>query len=478
MNLMSLQKYLNTSRPELYVKLLARVFKIKDALGNVYNYEPLPYEVEWHKHFYLVNPSGRNRLWHKGRGVGATATTMMDLLMMASTYKGLKIPISSITGRQVLMTPIDWGRWLCDNTQIPGVIKRNSEVDSRIELTRTDSIIFPIPGNNPNALRSYRSPVIYYDEFDWCQKQRELLNAGNRCMSEGGQATVVSTIQNVRGEFQRLIDHAEELNYWVLETPIFPHEELDVTKPLTSQDLKPIAPWIDLGKLEEERKRDLYVFLRENQCVAPDVGANFLDWALINEVCTITDFQGSHWTRWRRKQRDSDNWINLGIDYARYKDLSVFEVLELTAFGWIQVYEQILRGSDTKAQNELINLLESNFHFNNIRVDMTGAGQGLYDYAYAKHGSRVEGVHFAEKMDVGEMRARKKDVYASNLRSLMQDGEIRLFDYLELKDDLHSVPYDLSDPKRTVEGSHGDRFWALALAAWRTIVRPPKVRHG
>jgi len=477
MNLTSLQKYLTASRPELYVKLLSKVFRIKDALGTIYNYEPLPYESAWHQHFYLVNPEGQNRLWHKGRGVGATATTMMDLLMMASTYTNLKIPISSITGRQVLMTPIDWGRWLCDNTQIPGLIKRNPDVDSRIELTRTDSIIFPIPGNNPNALRSYRSPVIYYDEFDWCQKQRELLNAGNRCMSEGGQATVVSTIQNVRGEFQRLIDHADELNYWVLETPIFPRDQLDVTKPLKSQDLTPIAPWIDMGKLEEERKRDLPAFLRENQCVAPDVGANFLDWGLISAVCTITDFTGRHWTRWRKTTRDSDNWINLGIDYARYKDLSVFEVLELTAFGWIHMYEQILRGSDTKAQNALIDRLEHNFHFNNIRIDMTGAGQGLYDYAYAKHGSRVEGVHFAEKMDVGKERARKKEVYASNLRSLMQDRQIKLFDYVELKDDLHSIPYDLSDPKRTEEGSHGDRFWALALAAWRTIVRLPKVKY-
>jgi len=467
MNLMSLQKYLSSSRPELYVKLLSQVFRIKDTLGNVYDYEPTPYQVAWHKHFYLVDPEASNRLWVKGRGVGATAITMMDLLMLGATYKGLTIPVSSVTRPQASMGPIEWGIWLCDNTRIPGILRRNLELESRIELLRTDSMIFPIPGNNPNALRTYRVPVIFYDEFDWCKQPRMLLAAGEGCMSEGGQSTVISTIQNKRGMFQHIIDHADELGYWVLETPLWDPKQIDLSKPLPTQAIKPIAPWISVRTWEQLRKRDLQVFLREAQCVAPDEGANFLSWDLINDSCTISDHQGRHRKRWLKTKRNNRNWTSLGIDYARYKDLSAFEVLELTAFGWLQVYEQLLRGSDTQAQNSLIDVLERNFTLNQIRIDMTGSGQGLYDYAYAKHGSKVDGIHFGEKMVVGEAKARKKEVYASNLRRLMQDKRLKLFDYLELKDDLHSVPYDLGEPTRTVEGSHGDRFWALALAAWK-----------
>lgn len=448
------------------MKFLRELFQVKDALGNVFPYEPTPYQVEWHKHFFLVDSNAPNRLWSKGRGLGATAITMMDLLMLGTTYHDLKIPIASITGRQVEMSPIDWGRWLCDNTRIPGAIPRNLEIDSQIELLKTGSIIFTIPGGNPNALRTYRCPVVLYDEFDWCERPKELLDAGNRCMSEGGQASVISTIQNVRGEFQRLIDHAAELDYWVLKTPVF-GEGVDFTRDLVAQKAKPIAPWIDLKKLEQERRRDFPVFMRENQCTAPDVGANFLDWGLISKTCRITNFSGDSSTKWLKKRRDSDNWISVGVDYARYKDLSAFEVLEETKLGWQQIYEAVLRGSDTKAQNELLSLLERDFKFNSIRIDMTGPGQGFYDYAYSRHGSKVEGVHFAEKMEVGKEKARKKDVYATNLRTLMQDGEVSLFDYLELKDDLHSIPYDLGDPERTEEGSHGDRFWAIALAAWK-----------
>jgi hypothetical protein len=458
---------LNDSKPENYVKLLSQIFRIKDALGTVYDYKPEPYQVEWHKRFYLVDREAPNRLWIKGRGVGATAITIMDLLMLAATYRGLTIPVSSVTRPQASMGPIEWGLWLCDNTRIPGVLRRNEDLESRVELIQTDSIIFPIPGNNPNSLRTYRANVIFYDEFDWCKQQRSLLAAGEGCMSEGGQATIISTIRNKRGMFQSIIDNSQELNYWVLRTPLWNPNTIDYSKPLQSQDLKTVAPWISVKRWEELRKRDLPVFLREAQCHAPDEGANFLDWDLINECTTISTYKGSHLKRWTKLRRDSQNFFSLGVDFARYKDLSAYEVLELTEFGWIQIYEQLLHGSDTKAQNALIDLLDMNFKLNQIRIDMTGVGQGLYDYAYAKHGSKVDGTHFGQRMQVGEQKAPKKSVYATNLRTLMQDKRVKLFDYLELRDDLHSVPYDLSEPKRTEEGSHGDRFWALALATWK-----------
>ena len=470
---MTLSLSLNDSRQRRvhdYLLRLQRFFQVKDALGRIQPYRMRPYQAEWHSHFYLVDKEAPNRLWSKGRGVGATAITMMDLLMLGSRYNDLKIPICSITGKQVEMSPIDWGRWLCDNTQEPDLIPRNREIDSQIELLKTGSIIFTIPGGNPDALRSYRCPVIFYDEFDWCERPKALLDAGNRCMSEGGQASVISTIQNKNGEFQRLIDHAVELDYWVLKTPIFP-ESVDLSKNLITQDAKPVAPWIDLKKLEQERRRDLSVFRRENQCYAPDTGANYLDWDLINKVCTIKDYQGDSTTRWTKQRRDTQNWISLGVDYARYRDLSCFEVMENTPFGWVQVYEKLMRGSDTKAQNDFLDLLESWYKFDSIRIDMTGPGQGFYDYAQSKHGSKVEGIGFAEKMIVGMEKARKKDVYANNLRHLAQDNKIRLFDYLELKEDLHSIPYDLGDSKRTDEGSHGDRFWAIALAVLGSTTR-------
>ena len=64
------------------------------------------------------------------------------------------------------------------------------------------------------------------------------------------------------------------------------------------------------------------------------------------------------------------------------------------------------------------------------------------------------------------VRAPTRDLYANNLRTLLQDHQLHLFNYPELKQDLHVVPYDLTTTRHTPDGSHGDRFWALALAAY------------
>lgn len=483
-------------KPDAYVKLLMKTFRMRDAFGRWFDYEPQPYQVAWHKDFILCNDIDTimNRILTKCRGMGATAMTMMDLLMMAATWDGLTIPVASMTGKQALKGPIWWAKELADNTTVPGLIPRDQNINSEVRIESTGSTIFLIPGSSPQTLRTYRTPVIFYDEYDWCEYQRELLDSGENCMSEGGQATVVSTIQNIHGEFQRIINNAEHLNYKVHEVPLFDPEVFEPTRSILEQveegRIEPIAPWINLDKLERQRRRDLTVFLRENMCLAPDVGVNYLSWDLINTMCCIKPWssdnplgwRGDMFTKYTRRSLERGHVYTGGWDFARYKDFAVVEIVEHSPFSVIQVYEEVMRGSDTVAQNKKMDLLMYNFNPVEMRIDMTGPGQGLYDYAVERHGSKIDGVNFASKVelesDMGEEKVRAKDIYAINLRRLGQDNKIRLFDYLEMKDDLNSVPYDLSDPRRTTEGSHGDRFWALALACYTPFDNSPFAFYG
>ena len=471
----------NLDKPNEYVRIVTDTFRMRDALGRWFDYRPLPYQVEWHRKFILANPrlvDHPHRIWHKCRGIGATAITMMDLLMMASTYHDLTIPVASMTGKQALRGPIWWGIQLADNTKVPGLIPRDPNTNSEIRILSTGSTIFLIPGSSPQTLRTYRTPVIFYDEFDWCDYQRELLDSGESCMSEGGQATVVSTIQNVRGEFQRLIDNRKELNYWVHKVSMFDEEKFDVTKPIPQQIsdrvIRPIAPWVDVNLLERQRKRDPSVFLRENMCTAPDVGVNFLSWDLVAKICSIPQclrpgeygWTGDIYRKYTELSAGDIYPYTGGWDFARYKDNAVVIIVKHTPFGVEEVFEQVMRGSDTVTQNALMDLLFDKYKLLEMRVDMTGSGTGLYDYAYDRHGSKVDGVHFSRNVEIDEETAMAKTALAINLRTLAQDDKLKTFDYLEMKDDLNSVPYDLKDPGRTAEGAHGDRFWALALAAW------------
>ena len=471
----SLQRSLEElDKPRSYVKILTSLFRMKDSFGRPFDYMPQPYQVKWHERFYLVDPEAPHRLWNKGRGVGATAITMMDLIMFGLTYDGLNIPISSITGEQGDV-PIQWAIWLVDNCKISNAINRDITVNTELRLTDTGSTIFKIPGKNPNKFRSYRCPIIYNDEFDWCDNQQTIIDASDNCMSEGGQRTIVSTIKNSAGLFNRFLMNAETFGYEVLRTPIFDEKALDPSSPLQEQvdsgRITPIAYWINIGNLETQRKKDLDIFMRENQCKAPDEEVNFMSWPLIQSACVIkrwsptnpSGWLGDHRKKYTQLRRIGNNPYTLGIDYARFKDLSAFEVLEHSEFGIIQRYEHLLRGSDTQTQASLLQLLDHNFGFTNIRIDLTGAGVGLYDLAFENHGSKVEGIHFKQSMEIGDAKVPARVYYALNLRQQATDVKLKLFDYLELKEDLHSVPYDMSEAKRNQDGSHGDRFWALAL---------------
>jgi hypothetical protein len=455
-----------------YVALVRQLFRMRSAHGVILDYRPLPFQRAWHEHSYLADPENSDRIWIKGRGLGATAITMMDLILTGLFYDGVAIPVASMTKVQARGGPIAWGKWLIDTAKsLHGYrITRNPAYQQEIQFPDTGSRIFPIPGNNPDSLRTYRSVAILYDEFDWCDQQEALLGAGESCLSEGGQATIVSTIQHRHNEFTRLIAHAEELGYWVLRTPTWP-ETVDVTRPLPEQQVQPIAPWIHVETQERLRARDLTRFLQESQCQASDEDTQFLNWDLIRDACHL-EFQRDRGERWRKRQRDTEHLYAVGWDFARLRDFSVCEVVEHTDTGLMQVYERVLRGVDTPTQNRILDQIVAAFRPDIIRIDRTGVGFGLYDYAAQTHGRRVKGIDFASKMPTGQWERRKRvlaptrDLYAVNLRTILQDRQLNLFDDSALKQDLHIIPYGLTTSQRTAEGSHGDRFWALALAVY------------
>jgi hypothetical protein len=458
---------------------------MRTAHGEVLDYRPTPFQEAWHNHSYLVDPDGPDRIWIKGRGLGATAITMMDLIVTALVYDGVAIPVASMTKVQARGGPITWGKWLIDTAKpLHGNrITRDPAYQQEIVFPDTGSRIFPIPGNNPNSLRTYRSVAMLFDEFDWCDHPKALLGAGESCLSEGGQASIISTIQSRHGEFAKLIAQADALGYWVHRTPTWP-TAVDVTQPLTAQAVTPIAPWIDVVGQERLRLRDLPIFLRESMCEAPDVDDQFLSWPLIATACHLDYTQDQH-ERWRKRARDAEHLIQVGWDFARTRDFSVCEVVEREGDHWYQIYERLMRGYDTPTQIAILTQVIDAFHPDIIRLDRTGSGIGLYDYASRLTGSRVQGIDFATKMPTGHWEGRKRiteptrDIYALNLRTLLQDHHLHLFDYPELKRDLHSLSYDLKKIQQTADRSHGDRFWALALATYPALeLKPIQIAFG
>jgi phage FluMu gp28-like protein len=483
-------------RQKNYVKLLTEVFNIKNSRGELSPYSPVPYQVDYHANCILARKDFRHRIWKKSRGVGATACTMMDALMVAHRYSNQRIPIASITG-ETSEVPIDWAIHYADTPQVKGFFKRRMEIKSECELDN-GSTIFAVPGHNPDSIRGYRSTFIVYDEFALHTYPEKLRDAGDFCASEGGQINIISTVRGTENEFWRLTENADDFGYEMFEVPMFDPKKFDVKMPIPPQiesgDITPIAPWADITFMENKRKSDPIAFMQEYQCDPQDAAVSFMSSELLHRISR---------PRYMIEQpaRVGFGIYTCGIDFASESDMSSFIIMEMLPEGWIQRGRIAVAKHDTVVQNNLLRSLHQAYNFKYITIDMTGSGTGFYHYARDQLRTEVIGINFATRHTIdaesqhlyrkADMNNRKdgkitipiKRAMAVNMKREAEKGRLIIFDDPDYLKDLHSVPYDSLDAAR-IKGRHGDEFWGTALALWgyamhenRIHIRPISLRY-
>lgn len=476
-----------TTKQRRYVITLSETFNMKNSRGDIFPYSPQPYQIEYHADCMLANPDYPNRITKKSRGIGATAMTMIDSLMVAHRYDNVKIPVASITGVQS-DGPIEWSVWLADNTQIEGFFDRDQEINSKCKLGNA-SVIFPVPGHNPDALRNYRTIFNVYDEFAFHPYPKKLKAAGDACLSEGGQINALSTLNGTENEHFRLIENAGEFGYKVYSVPMFDPGVFDVTRSIPAQIneglITPVSPWASIRKLEESRKSDAVAFMQEYMCDPQDESVSFLSIELINKMARKPE-------RLEQMHRYGPNSYHLGIDFASEVDTAAYVTMEQTPQGWIQRRLDAIKKTDTVAQNHLTRELNALFAYDTITIDMTGSGTGFFDYARADFGDIAIPIHFASRWTIADEEThlyRSKDLkktkkgkisipvkraMATNLRNEGLRGRCLIMGTPEMRKDLHKVSYDQLDAVRDKDG-HADRFWAVALAMWGPMVKMQQV---
>jgi phage FluMu gp28-like protein len=130
--------------------------------------------------------------------------------------------------------------------------------------------------------------------------------------------------------------------------------------------------------------------------------------------------------------------------------------------------------------DEQFGLLSSVLKVRSLRrlaIDQSGLGMQLAEELVRKHGSRVEPI---------TMTAPVKESLASRILAAFQRGDVSIPDHRPLIDDLHSMQrtITLSGNVRYAapreEGSHADRWTALALALQAAGTAPigsPMIYH-
>lgn len=448
-----------TERQKRFIALFTSLFNVRDAHGQMKPFIPEPFQQEFLAGSMLCNKEYKNRIVNKGRGIGLTALIAGEILITARMKPKVKIPITSISAKTANVL-LNWCIDLADSCNTIKInegelkIDRETYINSVCKL-KNGSTIIPISGGSPESIRSLRAPMIVLDEFAFNEFQKEILTAGERCLSEGGQVTIISTPRTsdvINDEYWRIWMHADEMGYKRYQFPIFGNDsKVNLNQSLLEQNLTPIAPWVDMGALERDRSRDILMFSRENLCSPADESVAFLSWELIKKCCILNQFHKS----------SPDHPIYVGIDVGRMQDLTAIEGFQLVDGKYYHVLEKIMRGIDIPTQVSEIERLHEKHDFSAIVVDKTGLGMGLYDYLRKNIGGRVRGVTFTREV---------KTKIATNLRNKMQDDEVYMIRNNHFMDIIHSVPYDTLNSSRDSSG-HADQFWACALALMKPSSR-------
>lgn len=203
----------------------------------------------------------------------------------------------------------------------------------------------------------------------------------------------------------------------------------------------------------------------ELDCVPNPGGGSWLSWPLIHAAEHAAAGSPAAY---------GGGACTIGVDIARRRDLWVAWVLEMV--GDVLWTREVVaaRALTFRAQADELDRLVRRYRPFRVAIDQTGMGEMPVEEAQRRYGGIIEGVLMSG--------SRPLDL-ATALRERCEDRTLRIPDAdADLRRDLRAVRR-VAGPtgaprlitERTGEGSHADRFWALALAVGASgggIVRP------
>ncbi len=298
---------------------------------------------------------------------------------------------------------------------------------------RNGAKIIGVPAN-PDTARGY-SANVYLDEFSVHKDSRSMWAAVFPIVSRGGYKLWIT--YTPKGKQNKA--------YEISNNPMFSHHVLDIYQAVEQgcpHDIEQLRSAID----------DPDLWAQEYEVRFLDEATAFITYDLINEV--ESDKANRH-----ELYAGGDVWV--GMDIGRRRDLTVIWVLETVGdVLWTREIVEMRRASFSAQESEVDRIMRQ-YKPRRLCMDQTGMGEKFVEDLQLKYGLTVEGVLFTSnvKLDLANTTKRK-----------FEDKLLRVPIDKAVRDDLHSIKKTTTsagnirfDAERS-EGSHADRFWALALA--------------
>ena len=338
------------------------------------------------------------------------------------------------------------------------IIKKGKDKPTKHKLLLTNgSVIHCLPtGDSGYGIRGYTIDRLYADEAAFIGE--EVWAAVTPMLATtGGDIILLSTPFGTEGYFYRAF-HSKQ----------FTSIHVNPDKVINDRAEPQKTNMLDFRKDEKERMTKLQ-FQQEHLGMFVGGIQRFIPDELITACCTINPnkrykpigdkFQGIDIAR-----AGGDETVLVSLDRIlrkrlRQVDLTIPEPQRLTDTARLIIHK-----------DKIIN-------HKKIYIDDGGMGVGVFDMLYENPDTRrkVEGLNNASReiertINRGKTKIRKKTLLGEdmsiNLKILMENGNIELYDDPNLRHSLRSMQCDYSDGKLKIYGNYSHIFEALKRAAY------------
>jgi len=395
-----------------------------------------------------------NKCICSGRQSGKSTIISMDAGEYAMTHSNKTIMIIASVERQALLLFEKVLSYIYDKNK--GYIKTGKDKPTKHKLNlKNGSVIHCLPtGDSGYGIRGYTIDRLYADEAAFIHEE-VWAAVTPMLVTTGGEIILLSTPMGTNNYFYRCF-HDKKFHTIHVNTEEVAQGREEPQK----------TNLIEFLKDEKERMTPLQYQQEYLGLFVGGIQRYFTD-DVIDKICTQA-------VNYYKPQQDKF----LGVDVARHgKDETILVSLDRRDKKYLEMFD-IEFSVDTTLTETARLIIKKNIYNNykKIYIDTTGMGWGVYDplKENSKTKRKVVAIENAKKSLDREKgkpkdttkRTMKEDLY-SNLRGLMQENKIKLFDTPEIRQSLRSILYDYSDNGNLrIYGNYSHIVEAIIRAAW------------
>lgn len=424
----------------------------------------LPYQIAW------LEDTSQIKLYEKSRRIGLTYVQAFEDVLDAGIYGKFDVWFSS-NNETNAREYIDYVKKFAIALSVAISIDGDTEL-----LKNEDAQTFVVRFSNgkkitglsssPNQLHGKGGKIVL-DEFARRDNEIDVWEAASpAALVWGHPVRIISTHRGKQSVFYKFIKQLKrrELD-WSHHKTTFTEA---VHQGLADKALKKRCTILEKENYINSIRKSVgnsTIWNQQFQCEPMDENETFLTYTVLEkagraELLTLTELA------------KAGGELYGGLDVGRKKNFSVLWIKEkITDSLYITRYIMEIQGTDFPRQEKIFSeVIDTLPNLRRVCIDSTGMGIGLTDYLQGTFGlSRIEGVHFT---------AQNKEVMAFRMKKIIEDGsyfipsDVKIYDDFQLIKQTITTTGNIRLQAGTLEDSHGDYFWASALACEAAATQP------